>query len=152
MPALAGLKFLIWAFSVIKRSAAVPIEIPTLQEVERAFSEALRQAAGSAQTFDDNQYNKLYRGVMSPNWASAGAGVEVLQAANARLFRVHWSFTIDRIDTNLLTALRSQADSLRQTLESAFDGEPVSFDVEKTNVKNLGGVDRVDCAARGIVG
>jgi hypothetical protein len=69
------------------------VEYPTPQDIKQAFAGAL-PAGGQ---FDQEQWNRLYKGAANPQWVDAGNGIQTLQANGARLVRVVFEFGIDKM-------------------------------------------------------
>ena len=112
------------------------VKYPTPEEVKQAFAAAFPLG----QAFDPQRWAKLEHGVLDPTWQSAGDGIEVLEVAGARLFRVEWQFGIDKMNTSSETAMRSSAAALQK-----------SFGAPQSEVKE-GPVTIVRCWTRGIIG
>jgi hypothetical protein len=130
-----------------KGRANVAINYPTVDEVKRAFAEAIP----NVEQFDVNRWSLLYRGVMNPAWELADHGIEVMQANGERLVKIRWHFAIDRMNTSSESGLRASAATLRQRLSDLVNIEPASFDDSQSNVVD-GLVQEVTCWMRGIIG
>lgn len=123
------------------------VKYPTTTDVEEAFISAFP----TGQPFDPKRWRQVERSILDPTWASAGEGIEVLQANGARLFRVFWEFAIDKMNTSSEASLRSSTVELRQRLATLFNGEFVSFDTPKCETEE-GSPMVVRCWTRGIIG
>jgi len=124
----------------------MPIETVRVQDVQRAFEDAVRQASGSARPLDEAHYTRLHRGVINSTWQQVAPGVEVLQAVGCRLFRVRWEVIIDRMDTCQPANLHSQAELLRQAVSSVFGGTTMSVAFQQPTEEEVGGGTRASSA------
>jgi len=123
------------------------VKYPTADEVKQAFDAAFP----AGQVFDPECWSELARGVPNPTWKPAVEGIEGLQVAGARLFKVQWEFGIDIMNTSSEVKLRLSAENLQKSLAALINGEDVSFDTLESAVKN-GPVTLVQCWSRGIIG
>jgi hypothetical protein len=124
------------------------VNYPTPDEVKQAFVEALPDA----QAFDPQRWSELERAVLDPRFQPAGEGIEVLDATGARLFKIHWQVSIDKMNTNLESEMRSRITALQQALKVIIDNEDVSFAAPDFQVIVSGPVTRVVCWTRGTIG
>lgn len=123
------------------------VNYPTAEDVKRGFADAFP----TDQFFDPGRWTRLERALINPTWELSGLGIEVLKVSGARLFRVQWGFTIDKMNTGSQSALRSSAVALRQQLAILFNGESVSVDAQQSETQE-GPPMVVRCWTRGIIG
>jgi len=123
------------------------VKYPTVDEVKQAFADAI----SPSEPFDKQRWSRLERALMNPTWQSAGDGIEVLEANRARLVKVRWAFSIDKMNTASEAALRASAAALRQQLLTLANGDPTSFDTPTSDTEN-GPVTVVRYSTIGIIG
>jgi len=125
----------------------MPVRYPTVEDVHQAFEKAL---PSSIVPFDQRRWSDLMR-ASSGSWESAGEGIEIKQCHGARLIRITWYFTIDKMNTSCEAELRNRAQQLNQQLKDLISGSPASFGDIIYPPNNNGDV-VIECLAKGIVG
>src|SRR5690242_10021954 len=93
------------------------VNYPTVDDVKQAFAATIPSGA----PYDGQRWLRLERALLDPRWQSASEGIEVLQANGARLVKVRWEFSIDKMNTSSEAALQAAARRLREQLSALIN-------------------------------
>ena len=126
----------------------MPIEYPNIEDVQKAFVDALPHG----KQLYMRHWEALERAVMNPKWEQAGDSVRTLQVHKAKLFTVRWEFHVDIMDTRSKAKLLEEAIALRDRLALIVDGQPVAFDTPKCSESEKASVTKFHCSTHGIIG
>ena len=97
----------------------MPVPIPSAEDVQNAFRQAMANAIPQHQETDLQEYDRAYGSLMASNWAAVSPGIESVPVSEfSRLIRGSWEYTIDPHADGQFPIITAQATAFAAPLAS----------------------------------
>lgn len=129
----------------------MPVEVPTVQDIEAAFKAVLGTTGMSPVGNIDANFTRLMKRLEDAPWSEAGAGVQSKLADDIGILRVTFSFIFDPHGTGERHRLDTELTTLRNVLRSVVPENWTGQFACGTEERPNGPVTQVRCLAKGLV-
>jgi len=97
----------------------MPVRVPSVEDVQNAFRQAVTNAIPQHQESDSQEYDRAYRSLTASAWAPVSPGIESVSISpSSWLIRGSWEYTIDPHADGQFPIITAQARAFAASLSS----------------------------------
>jgi len=97
----------------------MPVRVPSVEDVQSAFRQAVTNAIPQHQESDSQEYDRAYRSLTASVWTPVSPGIESVSISlSSWLIRGSWEYTIDPHTDGQFPIITAQARAFAASLSS----------------------------------
>ena len=127
------------------------ISVPSVSDVQSQFTSAIQSLCSGGETNDDD-FARILRANMNPEWQAVTDEIQILSGGHARLYRITMKFLMDNHADGQVGQVKTRIQQMAETFHGSIGPDAVATSqIEFTPTSSVPGGTEFTCMTHGLI-